>query len=164
MMAIVVGKEVKDYLKEKLKGFCWNRSPAVGFIYFAKVINNGESGKYIKIGTSSGDYIIESCNRRIVSLQCGCPYEIALAHCFAAKDAYKEEACLHRIFKSANVRGEWFDTGKFDAYQKKIYDLALKFVGSGFIVNVLGAWDAEVSEQAKKIHKSMREKFEDTNI
>lgn len=71
-----------------------------GYVYFVRDVAFGK----IKIGYAKSDL-----DRRLNTLQAGCPQEIQLVAFIRTKNANKLEKELHRKYASKHYRGEWFD-------------------------------------------------------
>ena len=58
--------------------------------------------EFIKVG------IAEDVNLRLITLQTGCPYELKLITSWPVSKAAESERRLHALWRSYEVRGEWF--------------------------------------------------------
>lgn len=73
-----------------------------------------KAGPFCKIGHSN------NVQRRIETMQTGCPYEITIVCLFAydiEQTAREMETRLHNRFRRARIRGEWF---KYSVVAKKL--------------------------------------------
>lgn len=74
-----------------------SRKTGTGFVYFIAASGTGN----VKIGFSADDP-----NKRLRSLQTGCPNELELL--YSEPGAVADEKAYHALFAHLRVRGEWF--------------------------------------------------------
>lgn len=73
----------------------------VYFVYIPQLVNIGKN--YVKIGKT------KNLNKRIMSLQTGCPFKLRYYKIIKTKDNSKLEKYFHNLFKSKCIRSEWFE-------------------------------------------------------
>lgn len=92
----------QDYIHEASKIYVNNRlamegNAKKGIVYFVKV------NRTVKIGFTEE----RSLNKRLKSLQSGCPYDIQLIH--QEKADLCAERSIHKAFNIFSINGEWYN-------------------------------------------------------
>lgn len=70
--------------------------PFVAFVYMIR------AGEYIKIG------VARDVEKRLQSMQTGCPFVIEVLHAWPCANPYRFERHLHWKLRAYRTRGEWF--------------------------------------------------------
>ena len=84
------------------------------YIYIIQCVGS----TYYKIGITQG-----SVDKRLKSLQTGCPYDLLMVMAFFTSNPEADEHRVHELLKQYRVRGEWFDLGHPSKYAELIFAL-----------------------------------------